>query len=77
MLQQEIVNHALQTCLSLNELFVQSLPYCVQDSGSKYHVQITSKREYTTPTVNIKLRKQCCQITCSGAPLLTLCILPS
>jgi len=55
MLQPEIVNHALETSLSLNKLYIQSLPYCVQDSGSKYHVQITSKWEYTRATINIKL----------------------
>ena len=37
MLQQGIVDHVLQTYLSLHELYGQCLIYCAQDLGSSNH----------------------------------------
>lgn len=77
MLQQEIVSLALQTYLLLSELFVQCLSYCVPDLGSNNHVTNHNENVRHTKNINKKNMSPVLLITCSGAPLLTLCILPS
>lgn len=72
--QPVILNLVLQTCRLQHEPFVLSLIYCVQGAESKGTLHDIQECQIR---INKKARKQGYSYTCSGAPLLTLCIFPS
>lgn len=83
--QQENVNLAPQTYQSQHELSAQFPIYCVQGSESRIIVNRETVLGVETNHFVLSFQEENTLIqakkanlyTCSGAPLLTLCILPS